>query len=153
MKLLDGLTCSLAILLAIIFAPVCHSEQPETNGTFDSELSSLEFKIFQHECPNDTIEKRLNRLEKYVFGSSRSGSIDERITSLLLAIPNLSSRSEHQSVSQRPPLANEQPDYYPTVTALEDHINGKTSQYATRQVIWQVMDLQLTAQSLDLALL
>lgn len=52
-------------------------------------IGQMEVKYFEHTYPNDTQEQRLDRLEKLVFGEVKTGSDDERVSSLLAAIPNL----------------------------------------------------------------
>src|SRR5271163_1373137 len=45
----------------------------------DSNLSKLELKFFQHEYPKDTNQVRLERLEKMVYGETKTGSESERL--------------------------------------------------------------------------
>jgi hypothetical protein len=135
-------------LVLLVSALCCFSisAPAATSDSFDADLSSLEDRFFMHEYSHDTADQRLDRLDELVFGSVRQGSAEQRMTSLLMAVPNVqaksvqpSSASSAQGTSgleqERPQLAANQPrqpapnesiDYYPTVTALEQQIAGKT---------------------------
>jgi len=137
--------------------------------TFNSDLSTLENRFFFHTYANETDDQRLERLDQLVFGHVRQGSEQDRITQLLLAVPNAPSTGATQPAPnpapnpapvnalepERPEMANaplatappstSQPapqtayqpasqssdgqsssEPYPTVTALEEQILGKT---------------------------
>jgi hypothetical protein len=64
---------------------------------FNSDISSLEMRFFCHTYANETDDQRLDRLDELVFGYVRQGSAQKRITSLLLAVPNVQSTSEQQT--------------------------------------------------------
>ncbi|MBS2005484.1 MAG: hypothetical protein JST01_00495 [Cyanobacteria bacterium SZAS TMP-1] len=132
-----SLVCSFAVT-----APGPGSQQ------FNADLSSLEDRFFCHEYTSDTPDQRLDRLDQMVFGRVRSGSVDKRLTSLLLSVPNVEAQSVQPNAStpqqDAAPLKSESPqldttqipqsspapdpsnDYYPTVTALEEQIAHKT---------------------------
>lgn len=48
-----------------------------------SELSTLEYRLFAKEYPDEDVQRRLDRLERVVFGSRRSGAVDERVANLM----------------------------------------------------------------------
>ena len=55
----------------------------------DESLAKLEVKFFKHTYPKDADEDRLSRLEKMIFGESRSGQDTERLKNLAATVPNL----------------------------------------------------------------
>ncbi len=55
----------------------------------DVRLSQLETKFFKHTYPKDEEAVRLERLEKMIFGESRTGSSEERLKNLAATVPNL----------------------------------------------------------------
>jgi hypothetical protein len=119
-----------------------------TKDQLNADLSTLETRFFEHTYPNDTVSQRLDRLDKLVFGRVRRGSDKARMTSLLMDVPNASSSVQpdasagSQATSNPNPLQSERPvaaanpdadadsgesaDYYPTVTALEEKMTGKS---------------------------
>lgn len=77
-------TAALLFVSVVAWQPVFAANAPA------DPIAQMEVKYFEHTYPNDTQEQRLDRLEKLVFGEVRTGSDDERVSSLLAAIPNLS---------------------------------------------------------------
>lgn len=55
----------------------------------DPRLVKLEMKFFQHDYSKEDVQTRLQRLEKMVFGDSRSGDPQTRLQNLVSAVPNL----------------------------------------------------------------
>jgi hypothetical protein len=155
--------CSI-VVMAVFFvlgiAPVLASG----NDAFDSDISSLEMRFFFHKFAGETDQERLDRLDRVVFGHVRQGSEHERITRLLLAVPNVQSAVVQQATStpqtanslepERPVMAtappvsqpsNGQPssEPYPTVSALEEQILGKTE--ANLPVAQRLSNLEVKA--------
>ena len=64
------------------------------------QLDKLESKLFAHNYPKDSTADRLERLEKMIFGESQKGTADERVSTLVKAVPNL---DNSQSVVTAPP--------------------------------------------------
>jgi len=60
----------------------------------DSNLAKLEEKFFQHTYPKETIDERLDRIEKTVFGEAKDGDESTRLSALVQAVPNLNSVSD-----------------------------------------------------------
>jgi hypothetical protein len=56
-------------------------------ATTASDLERLEQKFFQHSYPKDEMPVRLERLEKMVFGETKTGSDPDRLANLVTAIP------------------------------------------------------------------
>jgi len=135
-------------LVFLVSVMSCFSISAPTvpSDSFNSDLSSLEDRFFMHEYADETADQRLDRLDVLVFGRVRRGSDEKRMTSLLMAVPNVQAKSVQPSSTnttqgtsplepERPQLATAQPpqaasnessDYYPTVTALEQQITAKT---------------------------
>ncbi|MCW5823014.1 MAG: hypothetical protein KIT34_09445 [Cyanobacteria bacterium TGS_CYA1] len=117
-----------------------------------STINSLENHFFEHTYPQDNDEKRVERLEKLVFGESKTGDIQSRLQSLSSSMPKdtdasqLASNPNNQSNqnnqvaqnnNQAPPAQdqsatnqNSTPDDpstdYPRVDAAEHLLLGKT---------------------------
>lgn len=60
----------------------------------DSNLLKLEEKFFQHTYPKESIDARLDRIEKMVFGEAKDGDDAARLSALVQAVPNLNSGSD-----------------------------------------------------------
>lgn len=74
-------------------ASVAFLSQPgaqAVNGN-DQSLVKLETKFFQHDYGKDEMPSRLERLEKMVFGETKTGTDDQRLKNLVAAVPNLNS--------------------------------------------------------------
>ncbi len=59
----------------------------------DASLLKLEEKFFQHTYPKESIDGRLDRIEKMVFGEAKDGDDAARLSALVQAVPNLNSGS------------------------------------------------------------
>lgn len=62
----------------------------------DASLLKLEEKFFQHTYPKETIDGRLDRIEKMVFGEAKDGDDGARLAALIQAVPNLNSPSANE---------------------------------------------------------
>ncbi len=165
-KQISGISYILPGLLLVTFLLMI---MPSANGTqniaaktssanpvsqapdMEKDLTTLEQKFFEHTYSSDTVSARLERLEKLVFGETRSGSEEERLNKLMAVLPseavqpedntqnNVSPDSNATSNNSVPEQANNQPsndenqvpdtsgvDYYPRVTNLEQAICGRT---------------------------
>ncbi|MBX9689915.1 MAG: hypothetical protein K2X27_24605 [Candidatus Obscuribacterales bacterium] len=69
---------------------------------FAGDLSSLENKFYRHDFSSDNIVSRLNRIERLVYGSAMTGSIQDRITKLLLDVPNLPAEADQATTNVQP---------------------------------------------------
>lgn len=68
--------------------PSQNSAAQDTNSAqFSADLSALENKFYSHDFAGEPVEKRLNRLERLVFGAAKTGPVQDRITQLLLEVP------------------------------------------------------------------
>ncbi len=143
--------CTAALLFVgnAAWVPAFAAADPNTPT---DPIGQMEVKYFEHTYPNDTQEQRLDRLEKLVFGEIKTGSDDERVSSLLAAIPNLSAAPTQDAGSsggsQAPQSSGQDQtatgqdqggqddsggtaaDYsdYPSVTALEQYFFHKSFQ-------------------------
>jgi hypothetical protein len=52
----------------------------------EQSLGQLEHRFFFHDYARDTVEDRLSRLERMVFGQARTGSADQRMSQLAAAV-------------------------------------------------------------------
>lgn len=69
----------------------------------DPSLVKLENKFFQHDYVKEDVASRLERLEKMVFGESKTGSPTERLQNLLSAVPNLNQSSQEAETASGAP--------------------------------------------------
>lgn len=117
----------------------------------DGNLLKLEEKFFQHTYPKESIDARLDRIEKMVFGEAKDGDDAARLSALVQAVPNLNSASSDSPPAQTArggnsssggasgrqtapaPVADEEESEpapignYPAVDAIERKaFNGKT---------------------------
>jgi len=123
--------------------------QPSFAADQISSINSLETHFFEHTYPSDNDKKRVERLEKLVFGESKTGDIQSRLQSLSASMPKdtdaaqLSSSNQNNQVAQNPkaqpqaqaPAQSTQQDDatpddpstdYPRVDAAEHLLLGKT---------------------------
>jgi hypothetical protein len=156
-------TLFLLLMTLWISAQSCNAAPP--SDPFSADIANLEMRFFFHTFADETDDQRLDRLDKLVYGHVRQGSDQDRVTSLLLSVPNVQSTSPQQPAAEAPsapsllesekpqlataplqpassaeglPAASTQPsadqstthsssEPYPTVTAIEEQILGKTS--------------------------
>lgn len=97
------------------------------------ELAAMERKFFEHDFSKESLDYRVQRLEKFAFGQCQSGPIDPRIDRLAGVID-----THRNLVPPAPSLIPQQhttddvgdtPDggaNYPHITTLEKEILGKT---------------------------
>lgn len=65
----------------------------------DPSVPKLEQKFFEHTYPKDPLPQRLERIEKMVFGETKTGADGERLAKLLQAVPQLNSLPDSSSAS------------------------------------------------------
>lgn len=118
----------------------------QTQSLYDNSLQAFEQKLFGRTFSNETPEQRLDRIEAALFGAPKSGPIDRRMNKLLLDAPLygvLVPAPPFGATDTQPPTPELQTpanstatsdgylpsDYgnYPTVTALEEQILGRTN--------------------------
>jgi hypothetical protein len=74
--------CALTLSVFTAAAPPVHAAPASS-----ADLERMEQKFFQHSYPKDELSARLERLEKMVFGETKTGSDDARLAKLVEAIP------------------------------------------------------------------
>lgn len=97
-------------ILSLSFSLACGSFAFSNAPAFAddaSSLSRLEDKYFQTAFPKDEKAERIERLEKLVFGEARSGSLDERLKSLIDLLPAESAEQAPASPGQATPASPE----------------------------------------------
>lgn len=116
--------------------------QTSTNSLVP-DISSLEKRFFDHTYPTDTVDDRIDRLEHMVFGETKTGSDSDRLTALLVAVPEEPAATASSSTpasagdattpnqtANIPPATASSPATdntdYPRVDQLEQEIEGKT---------------------------
>src|SRR5438105_217849 len=96
--------CASLLLAASLSLGVCVGSAWSADST-DASLSTLEMKFFQHDYPKDTIDARLGRIEKMVFGESKTGSDQERLSNLMGSVPNPAPMADEDSAPAQPEQA------------------------------------------------
>ncbi len=118
-----------------------------TDAAVTTALTKMEDRLLEHDYHTETVEARLNRLEKFVFGAPETGTIAERVARLSAAIvpaheDNNETASQVPAKKQAPVTAKapgntpgnaSAPVYsksdfgsYPRVAELEQQVFGKT---------------------------
>src|SRR5437868_6569726 len=64
------------------------------DASLNNNLMKLEDKYFQHDFSKDEISDRIDRLEKLVYGETRSGNSEDRVKMLLSLVPNLDAKPD-----------------------------------------------------------
>lgn len=129
-------------LSLFICAPASFAVSPN-----DSNLLKLEDKFFHKSYPKETMDERLDRIEKMVFGEAKDGAEDARLSALVQAVPTLNqvdttsappqqtaNRSNGSgNASGKPPAAADDEEdstpapigHYPAIDAMEKKVLGK----------------------------
>lgn len=102
---------------------------------YSEQLELLEKQLLSTSYEKDPLPRRVERLEKLVFGEVRTGPLEERIVGLTTAVPPKNEQEQEQEQDQEQ-LSNqtqeqagsqeEETEKYPRVTALEEAVLGKT---------------------------
>ncbi len=107
------------------------------------DLSKMEIKFFEHDYKKESVEKRIERVEKLVYGEAKTGSEDDRLSALVAAVPDLNStapagktqdkeasesksKSKNQNAQSQDNTAPDPSTDYPRVDAIEQVVLGKT---------------------------
>ncbi|HEY9713362.1 MAG TPA: hypothetical protein V6C72_07820, partial [Chroococcales cyanobacterium] len=127
----------------------------DSAGPVDPTVAKMETKFFQRTYPKDQLDRRLERIEKMVFGEAKTGSTQERLAKLLTAVPasslaassaddsgstaasdtqagtpsRSSSRSDVKTAENAQSQSEDVPadsSKYPAVTAMEQRMLGKS---------------------------
>ncbi len=139
-------TIAVIALIMILFAQ-CLAMSALSSTT--ESLSSIENKLFEHDYPKEDDKTRLDRIEKFVFGTTSSDPVRQRLDSLLKVMP-LSDEGQNPNQTKADTTLNaEKPspanlpsskpttdtdsstapfDYshYPRVTGLEQQLLGRS---------------------------
>ncbi len=120
-------TAALVCLLAVpgnvaVSAATTDAASSTSLSPASTSLSTLENRLFQLTYQTEDDQARLNRLEKFVFGSSQSGSVQERLSHLQSTLG--SGSGDWQNRGKTYPTF----DYgnYPRVSQLEQNMLGTT---------------------------
>ncbi|MBI2810152.1 MAG: hypothetical protein HYX67_04900 [Candidatus Melainabacteria bacterium] len=140
-----GLTMRLAL-----FVTLMHGSMPAMAADADPadpSVPKLEKKFFEHTYPKDALPQRLERIEKMVFGESKTGADGERLSKLIQAVPGLNSvpdapaassgstaAADAQDVPMAPPSKSRPQQAqnpsdgtkYPQVDAMEQKLLGRS---------------------------
>jgi len=91
-------------------------------------IDALEIKYFEHTYPTDALSRRLDRVEKFVFGGTSKGSDQQRLSHLLSTIPVGSPATAKSATTSNTRRSSNQGSSfhtdYPAVTTLETEILG-----------------------------
>lgn len=110
----------------------------DTNtAQFAGDLSALENKFYSHDFADEPTEKRLERIERLVYGAAKTGPIQDRMTQLLLSVPlaadpvqdsNPNVQADEAAAAVQPAINGPQAHWslQGDVTAMEKEVFGKT---------------------------
>lgn len=120
--------------------PAGSAKQGETAASTNEQLSAFEDRFFAHTFADESDSRRLDRIERVVYGSRRSGDVQQRLSRLMMDVPVITNStnaalppaapsnqdSSSTSAQDDPDTPEQAYNDYPTVTALEEQILGKT---------------------------
>lgn len=86
-------------VLSLVSVAYLAQQGAQAVNASDPSLVKLENKFFQHDYGKDDMPSRLERLEKMVFGETKTGSDDQRLKNLLAAVPNLNASSDDSATA------------------------------------------------------
>ena len=122
---MKNLLVILFILLSLAKIPAYTANFPQT-----STISKIENEIFGFEYKNDTLQNRLTRLEKNVYGKTLSGDINKRIKSLSkdmsADVIGLEIDPSEDSFNKSDDIAADSTVNYPIVDEIEQKLFNKT---------------------------
>ncbi len=116
-----------------------------------AEIRAYESKYFERHFEGETTDKRLDRLENFIFGATNSGSASSRTAQIVAAVgvpavvaaapKTAPSYNDATSASPNTDLSLQSPGNYPRVTALESEILGQS--YPTQPLITRLNRMEL----------
>ncbi len=146
--------------------PAASQQKSSDNTAVTAEIRVYETKYFERHFEGETIDKRLDRLENFIFGATNSGSANSRTAQIVAAVgvptvvataqntaaPGKSAKDvpaagysrgsyNDSSSSASTDWSSQSPGSYPRVTALESEILGQT--YATQPLIARLNRMEL----------
>ena len=86
----------------------------------NSDLSSFEERYFDQTFSSETTEQRLDRIERLVYGAKRNGTVDERVSRLLIDVPELT-KAEPEKAAVKPaeaPVPTHMTEEQPVIAPL-----------------------------------
>lgn len=141
-RLLFLVVASAAIFLVSSSAQAASG--PAQPADLNQSLSQLEIRFFANDHDDQANDARLERLEKFIFGETKDGTVQQRLDTLLKAIPapplpaaasNVPPETGPRNEKQISPAATDQEartqpppnsSDYPTVSKLETLIIGNS---------------------------
>ncbi len=128
--------CYLAVAGGLLVYLSLPARTAESAQVMLGKISAYEERFFFHQYPSDPGDKRLERLELLIFGSTQGGSLEERLARLSKAIVERDSQSSNKT-SPASPSANldekaAQPnklkssEQYPVLNTFEWRVFKKT---------------------------
>lgn len=123
--------CALVIAAGFSCSSISASESAQV---MLGKISAYENRFFFHQYPSDPGEKRLERLELLIFGSTQEGSLEERLARLSKAIVERDAQSSSKTTQLKPPAATAPPlapankasEQYPVLNTFEWRVFKKT---------------------------
>lgn len=105
------------------------------------KISAYEDRFFFHQYPSDPGDKRLERLELLIFGTTQDGTLEERLARLSKAIVERDAQSSSKTSEAKPP---------PAATKEPAVQNKSSEQYAVLNTFeWRVLKKTYPTESLD----
>jgi hypothetical protein len=115
-----GFSLLFSLSLTASFQPVWAAAESDPN------LNKLEVKFFEHDYAKEDTGTRLDRLEKMVFGETKTGDPTTRLNNLVGAVPNLNAAPQDDGASSKGAAGSGE-------TASSGDTGGSTEQDAPRK--------------------
>ncbi len=81
---LKDIPASVLLIILLLAQPAVGASAPAAGVA--EQIGRLEVRFFEHRYRSDSLDERLDRLEKMVFGETRSGSVQNRLANLQSAV-------------------------------------------------------------------
>lgn len=113
-----------SVLFILVFFNAEFSFGNTSQDKIKAKIETIEKETNTYGGENISLEERLKNIEIYVFGVSKKGDINERLTSVskTLGIP----LNENENISPKYEIENDSLSNYPSVDKLEQQNFGKT---------------------------
>lgn len=136
------------LLVGASALPVLAAESASPSDINMSDLAILEHRYFSHAYGHDPAEKRLERIECLVFGSTREGSNAERMSRLMKAVAARSQQPVAAEKPAHPPVASAEAT--PAAPSSGAKSAASSKQYPVLNTLeWRAFKKTYPAESLD----
>ncbi len=130
--------CGIALASGLFLCLSLSAISAESAQAMLGKISAYEERFFFHQYPSDPGDKRLERLELLIFGSTQGGVLEERLARLSKAIVERDNQSSSKTIqitppasgdlkgSPSPPVKPKSSEQYPILNTFEWRVFKKT---------------------------